>query len=409
MKQILVVGGGAAGMMAALSAAEAGASVTLLEHNEKLGKKIYITGKGRCNLTNDCGLDDFLAQVARNPRFLYSALSRFGPRDMMALLESSGCPVTVQRGQRVFPASEKASDVTRALTQRMARAGVCVRLNTTVQSILCADGRITGVELADGSHLPAEAVILATGGMSYPATGSTGDGFRLAAEMGHRVFPPRPSLVGLETREDWPRALQGLSLRNVGFTLRRGKKTLYAEQGEMLFTHFGISGPLALEASCHLPDAAEGCTGTLDLKPALTREQVDARLRRELTEGSRKAVRNIMPSLLPGKLAEIFPSLCDVAGDTPCNQITGPQRERLAARLKALEITLRAPRPLAEAIVTRGGVDVKEIDPATMQSRLVPGLYIAGELLDVDAHTGGFNLQIAWSTGRSAGLSAAQI
>ena len=254
MPDVLVIGGGAAGMAAALFAARAGASVTLLEKNEKLGKKVYITGKGRCNLTNDCDRDEFLAQVPRNPRFLYSALQFFSPQDMMALLENAGCPVQVQRGRRVFPVSEKASDVTKALTACLRSTGVRIRLNTAVQSLDAAEGRLTGVCLADGSHLPADAVILATGGLSYPSTGSTGDGYRLAREAGHTVVPPSPVLTGLETAESWPTRLQGLSLRNVTLTLRQGKKLLFSELGEMLFTHFGISGPIVLEASCYLPD-----------------------------------------------------------------------------------------------------------------------------------------------------------
>ena len=259
MAEILIIGGGAAGLMAAIGAARAGASVTLLEHNEKLGKKLYITGKGRCNLTNDCTLDEFLAQVPRNPRFLYSALSRFGPRDMMALMESAGCPVTVQRGRRVFPSSEKASDVTKALTGLARKYGVRVRLNAEARRLRIREDRVLGAELADGSFVPAGAVVLAAGGLSYPATGSTGDGFRMAEEAGYTVTPPSPVLVGLETEEAWPKTLQGLSLRNVTLSLKAGKKTLWQELGEMLFTHFGVSGPLVLEASCHLPEKGKDC------------------------------------------------------------------------------------------------------------------------------------------------------
>ena len=407
MPEVLVIGGGAAGMMAALAAARGGASVRLLEQNEKLGKKVYITGKGRCNLTNDCGLDEFLAQVPRNPRFLYSAVTAFSPRDMMDLLEGAGCPVEVQRGRRVFPASEKASDITRALQSLLRASGVRICLNTRVRSLTQEDGRIRGVTLSDGTFLPAEAVIVATGGFSYPSTGSTGDGYRFAGELGHTVTPPSPVLVGLETAEDWPRTLQGLSLRNVTLTLSRGKKILFSELGELLFTHFGISGPLALEASCHLPDPLSAATMSLDLKPGLTKEQLDARLRRDFLAAGKKQLHNLLPGLLPARLAECFPLLCGVSGALPCNQVTGAQRAALVDRLKALPLTLRSPRPLEEAIVTRGGVTVREIDPGTMASRLVEGLYFAGELIDVDAHTGGFNLQIAWSTGAAAGRAAA--
>ena len=413
MREIVVVGGGAAGMMSALFAARKGARVTVLEHNEKLGKKVYITGKGRCNLTNHCERDEFLSQVARNPRFLYSALDFFGPRDMMALLEEAGCPVVTQRGRRVFPASEKASDVTRTLTRLMDHAGVQVRLNTEAASLMlehAEDGSaVRGVILTDGRCIPADAVIVATGGMSYPSTGSTGDGYRLAAQAGHRIFPPRPSLAGLETVETWPFSLQGLSLRNVTLALHSGKKTLYQEQGEMLFTHFGISGPLALEASCHLPEVPEGTSITLDLKPGLTAEQLNLRLQREFTAAGKKQLRSVLPGLLPGHLAELFPALCELPAQLTCNQVTAAQRDRLSARLKALPLTVKTPRPLAEAIVTRGGVDVREVHPGTMESKLAHGLYFAGEVLDVDAHTGGYNLQIAWSTGALAGDRAGKL
>ena len=407
MADILVIGGGAAGMMAAVSAARAGARVTLLEKNEKLGKKVYITGKGRCNLTNDCGRDEFLAQVPRNPRFLYSALSFFSPRDMMALLEENGCPVTVQRGKRVFPASEKASDVTKALASLLRKLNVRVCLNAGVLSLRTENGRLAGAELPGGVFQKADAVILACGGLSYPSTGSTGDGYRFARALGHTVIPPSPVLVGLETKEDWPRSLQGLSLRNVTLTLSSGKKALYSELGEMLFTHFGVSGPLALEASCHLPEPAAGARLEIDLKPGLTREQLDVRLRRDFTEAGKKQLKSILPGLLPASLAEIFPRLCGVDPALPCSQVTAAQREALLNRLKALPLTVKAPRPVDEAVVTRGGVSVKEIDPGTLRSRLIPNLYFAGEMIDVDAHTGGFNLQIAWSTGALAGASAA--
>ena len=408
MAEILVIGGGAAGMMAAVFAARAGADVTLLEKNEKLGKKVYITGKGRCNVTNECDRDEFLAQVPRNPRFLYSALDFFSPRDMMSLLEENGCPVVVQRGKRVFPASEKASDVTKALTGLLRKLNVRIRLNSTVRCLKAQDGRITGAELSDGSFLPADAVILACGGLSYPSTGSTGDGYRFAEALGHTIVPASPVLVGLETEESWPKELQGLSLRNVTLSLVSGKKTLYSELGEMLFTHFGVSGPLVLEASCHLPDPAAGAKLVLDLKPGLSREQLDARLRRDFAEAGKKLLKSVLPGLLPASFAEIFPGLCGISAALPCNQITAAQRETLLAALKGLTLTVKAPRPLAEAIVTRGGVSVKEIEPGTLRSKLVPNLYFAGEMIDLDAHTGGFNLQISWSTGALAGQNAAE-
>lgn len=407
MTEVFVIGGGAAGMMAALQCALSGGSVTLLEGNEKLGKKVYITGKGRCNLTNDCTLDEFMQQVAHNPRFLYSALNAFTPQDMMSLLEENGCPVVVQRGRRVFPATEKASDVTRTLTRLMQQAGVKVRLNTKVQDLLLEDGQVQGVITRQGERLPAGQVILATGGQSYPVTGSDGDGFRLAEKLGHTVLPPTPVLSALVSNAEWVRRLQGLSLKNVTLTLQSGKKRLYREQGEMLFTHFGISGPLVLEMSCHLPEKLAEARVELNLKPALTPEQLDARLQREFAAQNRKQLRNVLPSLLPGKMAEEFPALAGVNGETICGQITKEDREKILHTLQCLVIPVSGLRPLAEAIVTRGGVSVKEVTPSTMESKLIHGLYFAGELLDVDAHTGGYNLQIAWSTGAAAGRAAA--
>ncbi|MBE5804035.1 MAG: NAD(P)/FAD-dependent oxidoreductase [Clostridiales bacterium] len=408
MGKIIIIGGGAGGMMAAIFAARSGAQVTLLERNEKLGKKVYITGKGRCNVTNDCTLDEFLREVPRNPRFLYSALSFFSPQDMMALLEEGGCPVVVQRGRRVFPATEKASDVNRTLARVMQQEGVKTLLDCRVKAIHVRDGRAAGVILQDGAVLPADAVILATGGKSYPMTGSTGDGYAMAEGVGHSIQPVKPVLSAIETKESWPCELQGLSLRNVTLTLKKGKKTLYTELGEMLFTHFGISGPLTLTMSCHLPDDLSEASVTLNLKPGLTAQQLDARLQRDFEEQSRKQLRNVMPGLLPGRLAEIFPGLCGIDSAKQCCQITRQERETLCAMMQALPITLSCLAPLDEAIVTRGGVTVKEINPATMESKLLPGLYFAGEVMDVDAHTGGYNLQVAWSTGALAGQSAAE-
>jgi len=407
MSRIIIVGAGAAGLMAAIHAGRAGAAVTVLEHNEKAGKKIYITGKGRCNCTNDCAPEEFLREVARNPRFLHSALRFFGPADLKALLEQAGCPVTVQRGRRVFPSSEKASDVIRALVSACGAADVRILLHREAEAVLIRENRAAGVRLTDGTELEADAVILAAGGLSYPATGSTGDGFRMARALGHTVIPPLPSLTALETREAWPRSLQGLSLRNVTLTLKEGKKTLYTELGEMLFTHFGVSGPLVLEASCHLPEDVSGTALLLDLKPGLTAEQVDGRLIREFAAAGTKQVRTVLPALLPQRLAALFPLLCGLPESLSCSQVTASQRRRLAEGLKCLSLGIAARRPLSEAIVTRGGVSVREINPSTMESRICPGLYFAGELIDVDAHTGGYNLQIAFSTGALAGSSAA--
>ena len=408
MAEIIVIGGGAGGMLAAIYAAQSGAHVTLLERNEKLGKKIYITGKGRCNVTNDCDQEEFLRQVPRNPRFLYSALSMFSPQDMMALLEKAGCPVVVQRGRRVFPATEKASDVTRALTRLLEKNGVRVMLNARVEMVLTTMGTVSAVKLRDGRELQADAVILATGGQSYPMTGSTGDGYRMAEQLGHRIMRPVPALSAMETEESWCAALQGLSLRNVTLSVKKGKKVLWQELGEMLFTHFGVSGPLVLEASSHLPEEPQGSEMFLNLKPGLTAQQLDARLTREFAAQSRKQLRNVLPALLPGKMAEVFADICGVDGNKTCDQITRAEREALCNAMQALPIRVKRFRPLDEAIVTRGGVSVKEVAPATMESKIVPGLYFAGEVLDQDAHTGGYNLQIAWSTGALAGQSAAQ-
>ncbi len=413
MAEILIIGAGAAGLMAAIFASRAGARTTVLEHNEKAGKKIYLTGKGRCNVTNDCTLEEFLRETPRNPRFLYSALSFFSPQDMIALLEENGCPVEVQRGRRAYPRSMKASDVTRTLVAVCRRQGVEFRLNEgaaaleTVRDPETGRSRVTGARTAGGAVIAADRVILATGGASYPATGSTGDGYRMAREAGHTVLPPIPSLIGLEARVAWPAQLQGLSLKNVRVTLKSGKKTLYTELGEMLFTHFGFSGPLILEASCHLPEEGMSFSLELDLKPGLTPEQLDARLLRELEAGGKKQLKNMLSALLPGRLAEMFPALCGLSDRMTCSQVTAGARERLGSALKRLPLEIRGRRPLEEAVVTRGGVSVKEVQPGTMESRLVSGLYFAGEILDVDAHTGGYNLQIAFSTGALAGESAA--
>ncbi len=412
MAEILIVGAGAAGLMAAVFASRYGAKVTVLEHGEKAGKKIYITGKGRCNVTNDCTMEEFLREVPRNPRFLYSALSHFSPQDMIALLEENRCPVEVQRGRRAYPASMKASDVTRTLLSLCERQGVRFLYHREVRSLRTETGeagqrRVSGIVFADGTELRGDAVILATGGISYPATGSTGDGYRMAEEAGHTLIPLRPSLIGLCAAEAWPAALQGLSLKNVRLTMRCGKKTLYTELGEMLFTHFGFSGPLILEASCHLPEDGKMAELELDLKPGLTPDQLDARLCRELKNGGRKHARNILQTLMPASLAEVFPALCGWPEDLLCSQVTGAQRESLLRSLKHLPLRISGTRPAEEAVVTRGGVCVKEVDPGTMESRLIRGLYFAGEILDVDAHTGGYNLQIAFSTGALAGAGAA--
>ena len=407
-RRVIVVGGGAAGMMASIFAGKAGARVTLLERGEKLGKKVYITGKGRCNVTNDCTLDEFLHEVARNPRFLYSALSFFSPQDMMQLLEGAGCPVVVQRGRRVFPATEKASDVTRTLARLMQQSGVEVRYGSRVQALMtetAEDGalHVTGVRLMDGTALPAERVILATGGLSCPLTGSTGDGYRLAESVGHTTTPRMGVLSAIETDCDWCGRLQGLALKNVTLTLKKGKKVLYSDLGEMLFTHFGMSGPLVLSASAHIRDMKKyGYRVCIDLKPALPPEKLYKRVSEDFALLANREAANCLVKLLP---ASMQPVMLDVWGMDPqrkVNQITREERRRLVELLKAFPVELAGKGDLAHAVVTSGGVSVKEVDPKTMQSKLCPGLYFAGEVLDVAAYTGGYNLGIAFATAYAA-------
>lgn len=402
-----MIGGGAAGMIAAYYAAAGGASVTLFEKNEKLGKKVYITGKGRCNVTNLCDVEEFLREVPRNPRFLYSALDFFGPEDMRRLLAEYGCETKVERGRRVFPVSDKASDVTAALQRALVKSGVEIRFHTTVSSLLIENGSITGVKTENGRIIPADAVIVCTGGLSYPSTGSTGDGYAFAHEAGLNVTDTMPSLTGLETEEKWPGVLQGLSLKNVALSARKNGKKLYDNQGEMLFTHYGISGPLVLELSAHMPPdgAAEA---KIDLKPALTEEQLLLRLKRDIAENSKKRLQTLLEGLMPRSMAEIMPGLLEMDGTIPCGRLNGEQQSRIVHLLKGIPLSVTGLRPYTEAVVTRGGVSTKEINPSAMRSKKIAGLYFAGEVLDVDAHTGGYNLQIAFSTGALAGKSAAE-
>ena len=404
---VIVIGGGAAGMMAALQAAYSGAGVLLLEKNEKLGKKIYITGKGRCNVTNVADAEDFFKQVPRNPRFLNAAVRQFSHEDVTSMLAMLGTETKVERGGRVFPESDHASDVTRALHHGMKDAGVQVELNTGVKRVWREEDNSFSVELTQGGVLGASSVIIATGGLSYPSTGSTGDGYRFAKENGHTVTPLRGSLVGLTIKEKWPTLLMGLSLKNVRVTAKVGKKKIYDELGEMLFTHFGVSGPLVIELSSHMPEDYSQVSVTLDMKPALTDEQIDLRLQREFAQNARKQLSSVLVELMPARMGPVFAQLCGLSPELPVNQITREQRMTIGRMLKALPLEVNGTRPIEEAIVTRGGVEVKEVNPSTMMSRLVPGLFFAGEVLDVDAHTGGFNLQIAFSTGALAGKSAA--
>ena len=401
--EILVVGGGAAGMMAALTAAEQGAQVTLLERNEKLGRKIYISGKGRCNLTNDCQVREFLAHVPRGGKFLNSALFRFSPQDTMDFFESLGVPLKVERGRRVFPVSDKASDVIDALFFALRRKKVNI-VQARVEKLLLDDGAVVGVKTDRGDY-SCQALILATGGLSYPATGSTGDGYAMAQAAGHEVTACSGSLLPLESAEVCCKEMQGLSLRNVVLTVTCGDRQVFAEQGELLFTHFGISGPLALSASA-LIDTYQSCTAHINLKPALRTQQLDERLLREFAEQNNRDLANIMSALLPRLLIVPFLDKAGLSPDIKGHSVTREQRKILVETLQDFSVSISGSRPVEEAVVTRGGVRLDEVDPKTMASKLCNGLFLAGEMLDVDGFTGGFNLQIAWSTGRAAGLGA---
>ncbi len=407
-----MIGGGAAGLMAAVTAAQEGAQVTLLERNEKLGKKLYITGKGRCNVTNDCAPEAFQKQVVRNPRFLYGALSALPPQALMEALTAWGCPVMVERGDRVFPQSEKASDVTKAFEKQLQRLGVRVKLNTRVMGLQwnsTGPGKPFALVTQDGESFVADAVILCTGGKSYASTGSTGDGYTLLSPLGHSLLPAEPSLIPLVCGEPWVFSLQGLSLKNIRLTLKKGKKALFSDMGEMLFTHFGLSGPLVLSASAYMAgQPLQELELQLDLKPGLTEVQLQDRLLRDLRAGGKKQLQTLLCGLFPQRLAETLPALCGLDGRQQTSELRKEEREALVRMTKGLVLPVTGTRPLAEAIVTRGGLAVQEVNPSTMESKKVPGLYIAGELLDVDALTGGFNLHIAFSTGFLAGKCAAR-
>ena len=404
---VVVIGGGAAGMMAALSARRAGARVILVEPNEKLGRKLYITGKGRCNLTNNTTPEGVLRHVPRNGRFLYSAVTRFPPAAVMEYFETLGVPLKTERGGRVFPCSDRAADVIDALFFALKKAGVTL-LRDRATALEIQEERVTGVVL-EGQTLAAGAVILATGGLSYPATGSTGDGYRLAQEAGHTIVEPRPSLVPLEEAGDTCARMQGLSLKNVTLTLKnQKKKAVFQEQGEMLFTHFGLSGPLVLSASAHANWAKDTYTAVIDLKPALDEEKLEARILRDVAQAPNKAFHNFLEGLLPRLLIPVAGERAQIPADLPVNAMTRAQRRRLMEVMKHFAIPIAGPRPIKEAIITAGGVKTGEVDPGSMMSKKTAGLFLAGELLDVDAYTGGFNLQIAWCTGRAAGEGAAQ-
>ena len=408
MSEIVVIGGGAAGMMAAVTAARQGAAVTLLEPNERLGKKLNITGKGRCNVTNDCDQETLMANIPGNGRFLYSALTRFTPQDTMAFFEGLGVPLKVERGNRVFPVSDRSFDISGALERELRRLRVRI-LRERAAEIVTAEGRVTGVR-GERQLYPADAAVLATGGVSYPATGSTGDGYPRAAALGHTIVPPRGSLVPLESDDADCGAMQGLSLRNVEATVLNGKgKPVFREFGEMLFTHFGVSGPLILSASAHLRRwDKETYTLSIDLKPALEEQKLDARILRDIGENPNRDMANILAGLVHRSMVPVLLRRLALPEGEKANSLTKEQRRRLVQELKHFTVPLTGPRPVAEAIVTAGGVKVGEVVPGTMASKLAEGLYLAGEVLDVDAYTGGFNLQIAWATGYLAGLSAAE-
>lgn len=401
---IIVIGGGAAGMMAALAAADRGRSVLLLERNAKVGRKLYITGKGRCNVANDCSVPEVLQHVPRNPKFLMSAVTRFPPEAVKAFFEGLGVPLKTERGNRIFPQSDRAADIIDALFQALRRKRVSLVEDRAVRLLTDEEGRISGVKGERGSYT-ARAVILATGGASYPLTGSSGDGYEMAAAVGHAIVPPRPSLVPLAAEGEDCRRMQGLSLRNVAVKVKnQKKKVVYAGQGELLFTHFGLSGPLILSASAHMRDfEKDRYQVVIDLKPALDEEKLEQRLLRDFTERANQDFHNVLEGLLPRLMVPVMVERSGIPGDTKANSITKAQRRRLLEELKGFRVGIAGPRPLAEAIITSGGVKVSEVDPHTMASKRLPGLFLAGELLDVDAYTGGFNLQIAWSTGRAAG------
>ena len=435
MNKVIVIGGGAAGMMAAIASADAGAKVCLIEKNEKLGKKIYITGKGRCNVTNAGEIETLFANCVSNAKFLYSAFYGFDNTAFMDFLEKAGCPLKVERGDRVFPVSDHSSDVIAALTRELKKRNVEILLGEQVKELLTDDIQgedrqlaVVGVILLNGRKLMADKVIIATGGISYPTTGSTGDGYRFAKETGHEFVDTMPSLVPFNTKETWCREVMGLALKNVSVRLVQDEKLLYEGFGEMLFTHFGVSGPLILSASSFYvknflkkkngksraeqdsseKNKPERTMLYIDLKPALDIEQLDKRILRDFEENKNKQFRNALNGLFPVKLIPIMIDLSGILPEKKVNEITREERRRFAGLIKNVPLTVTGVRDYNEAIITRGGVSVKDVNPSTMESKKVSGLYFAGEVLDLDALTGGFNLQIAWSTGHLAGKSAAK-
>ncbi len=407
---VLVIGGGAAGTIAAGTSAENGYRTALLEKNSRLGRKVLVTGKGRCNICNNCDVNTVIENVPTNPRFLYSALAKFPPREVIEFFEDLGLPLKTERGNRVFPQSDRAMDVVDTLTSYVKHSGAKI-LQGEADQLLIEDGAVKGVELKDGRVIHADNVIICCGGVSYPGTGSTGDGYRLAMQAGHTIVPTRPSLVPLVAYGTDCSAMQGLALKNISVKVRHAEKktVVFEDFGEMLFTHFGLSGPVILSASSHMQDMEAGKYElSIDLKPALSEEQLDLRLQRDFEKNLNKDFINALNELLPRKMIPVMVKYSGIAPDTKCNQITREQRRELLNQLKNFTVLIKGFRPIDEAIITSGGVSTKEISPKTMASKLVSGLYFAGEVIDVDAYTGGFNLQIAFSTGKLAGDSVYQ-
>lgn len=399
----IVIGGGPAGMFAAITAASHGAKVLLLEKNDRLGKKLLITGKGRCNVTNNCTEQEVLLNTPRNGRFLYSAITAFPPEKTISFFESHGCPLKTERGNRVFPVSDRSVSILDCLQNELRKQNVAVRTEN-VTAIQTASSGFTVV--TEKQSYSISWVVLATGGVSYPATGSTGDGYRFAAKLGHTIIPQQGNLVPLVASEEDCMQMQGLSLRNVGVKLINQKgKTVYKDFGELLFTHFGLSGPTVLSASCHLKD--EGCRILIDLKPALDENKLDDRIQRDLEKYQNRSMENALTDLLPRSMIPVVLNRLDIAPDMQANSLTKQKRRAMVSLLKAFPLTISGKRPVSEAIITSGGIKVSEIDPKSMESKLVPGLFFAGEIIDCDAYTGGYNLQIAWSTAYAAGCAAA--
>lgn len=406
MRSIVVIGGGASGMMAAIKAAERGNRVTLLERNEKLGKKVFITGKGRCNVTTNKDVEEIIKNIPGNGNFMYSALYTFTNYDLMQMIEAKGIKLKVERGDRVFPESDKSSDIIRCFERYLEDYRVNIRFNTRVLEIHTENGEVKGVKTCDGDYIQADAVILATGGKSYPLTGSTGDGYTIAEKLGHKITDIKPSLVPLVVKEEWIRDLMGLSLKNVGVSMKHKGREIFSDFGEMLFTHFGISGPIIISGSRYALDyLPKEIDVYVDLKPALDHGELDKRILRDFEAVKNKHFKNSLDELLPKKMIPVIINLSEIDPEKPVNSITREERMGLIKLVKEFKVTVIDTRPIDEAIITRGGVSVREVNPSTMESKIIKGLYIVGELLDVDALTGGFNLQVAFSTGYCAGIN----